>query len=91
MNGFVRFLSRSLKSSCLHSQHSMIRTGIFLYGFMNYHCLKKITVLSKKIHYFLLCFSRRRARRVFKSPDPLEQLRRKELQQGEFGNGGLFG
>nr|GLL32658.1 cyclin-dependent kinase G-2 isoform X1 [Ipomoea trifida] len=34
----------------------------------------------------------RRVRRVHKkSPDPLEELRRKELQQGEFGNGGLFG
>ncbi|CAH9108488.1 unnamed protein product [Cuscuta europaea] len=33
----------------------------------------------------------RRMRRVYKSPDPLEELRRKELQQGEVGNGGLFG
>ncbi|KZV39976.1 cyclin-dependent kinase G-2 [Dorcoceras hygrometricum] len=33
----------------------------------------------------------RRMRRVMKSPDPLEEQRRKELQQGEFGTGGLFG
>ncbi|PIN26380.1 Protein kinase PITSLRE [Handroanthus impetiginosus] len=33
----------------------------------------------------------RRMRRVMKSPDPLEELRRKELQQGELGTGGLFG
>ncbi|XP_075484658.1 cyclin-dependent kinase G-2-like [Primulina tabacum] len=32
----------------------------------------------------------RRMRRVMKSPDPLEEQRRKELQQGEFGTGGLF-
>ncbi|KAL0327354.1 UNVERIFIED_CONTAM: Cyclin-dependent kinase G-2 [Sesamum angustifolium] len=33
----------------------------------------------------------RRIRRVMKSPDPLEEQRRKELQQGELGTGGLFG
>ncbi|XVF43767.1 hypothetical protein PTKIN_Ptkin02bG0066700 [Pterospermum kingtungense] len=33
----------------------------------------------------------RRLRRVFKSPDPLEEQHRKELQQGELGTGGLFG
>ncbi|XP_042753499.1 cyclin-dependent kinase G-2 isoform X2 [Lactuca sativa] len=33
----------------------------------------------------------RRARRVMKSPDPLEEQRRKELQQAKFGTGGLFG
>ncbi|GER56056.1 kinase family protein [Striga asiatica] len=33
----------------------------------------------------------RRMRRVMKSPDPLEEQRVKELQQGEFGTGGLFG
>ncbi|KAI3467676.1 hypothetical protein Pfo_024339 [Paulownia fortunei] len=33
----------------------------------------------------------RRMRRVMKSPDPLEEQRRKELQQGELGTGGLFG
>ncbi|KAL8037902.1 hypothetical protein ABFX02_11G067900 [Erythranthe guttata] len=33
----------------------------------------------------------RRIRRVRKSPDPLEEQRRKELQQGELGTGGLFG
>ncbi|KAL3511414.1 hypothetical protein ACH5RR_030815 [Cinchona calisaya] len=33
----------------------------------------------------------RRLRRVMKSPDPLEEQRRKELQQGELGTGGLFG
>jgi cell division cycle 2-like protein len=33
----------------------------------------------------------RRLRRVMKSPDPLEEQRRKELQQGEVGTGGLFG
>lgn len=33
----------------------------------------------------------RRTRRVMKSPDPLEEQRRKELQQGELGTGGLFG
>ncbi|KAJ9554501.1 hypothetical protein OSB04_018546 [Centaurea solstitialis] len=33
----------------------------------------------------------RRTRRVMKSPDPLEEQRRKELQQAEFGTGGLFG
>ncbi|KAL0447228.1 UNVERIFIED_CONTAM: Cyclin-dependent kinase G-2 [Sesamum latifolium] len=33
----------------------------------------------------------RRIRRVMKSPDPLEEQRRKELQQGEIGTGGLFG
>ncbi|KAF8399906.1 hypothetical protein HHK36_015776 [Tetracentron sinense] len=33
----------------------------------------------------------RRSRRIMKSPDPLEELRRKELQQGELGTGGLFG
>ncbi|XP_068665087.1 cyclin-dependent kinase G-2-like [Aristolochia californica] len=34
----------------------------------------------------------RRLRRIMKSPDPLEELRRKELQQGDFvGTGGLFG
>ncbi|KAK1326901.1 Cyclin-dependent kinase G-2 [Acorus calamus] len=33
----------------------------------------------------------RRVRRVMKSPDPLEELRKKELQQGELGTGGLFG
>ncbi|XP_042010262.1 cyclin-dependent kinase G-2-like isoform X1 [Salvia splendens] len=32
----------------------------------------------------------RRTRRVMKSPDPLEEQRRKELQQGEISNGGLF-
>ncbi|TYJ43290.1 hypothetical protein E1A91_A03G143200v1 [Gossypium mustelinum] len=33
----------------------------------------------------------RRIRRMLKSPDPLEEQCRKELQQGEFGTGGLFG
>ncbi|RYR64028.1 hypothetical protein Ahy_A03g010182 isoform D [Arachis hypogaea] len=33
----------------------------------------------------------RRMRRVLKSPDPLEEQRRKELQQGESGTGGIFG
>ncbi|KAK2438009.1 cyclin-dependent kinase [Trifolium repens] len=33
----------------------------------------------------------RRMRRVYKSPDPLEEQRRKELQQGELGTGGIFG
>ncbi|KAG8383277.1 hypothetical protein BUALT_Bualt05G0167800 [Buddleja alternifolia] len=33
----------------------------------------------------------RRMRRVMKSPDPLEEQRRKELQQKELGTGGLFG
>ncbi|KAL8253569.1 hypothetical protein R6Q59_031790 [Mikania micrantha] len=33
----------------------------------------------------------RRTRRVMKSPDPLEEQRRKELQQAEFGTGGIFG
>ncbi|KAF6148953.1 hypothetical protein GIB67_026698 [Kingdonia uniflora] len=32
----------------------------------------------------------RRERRVMKSPDPLEEQRRRELQQGELGTGGLF-
>ncbi|KAK6160377.1 hypothetical protein DH2020_003758 [Rehmannia glutinosa] len=32
----------------------------------------------------------RRMRRVMKSPDPLEEQRRKELQQGELGTGGNF-
>ncbi|GAB2280599.1 hypothetical protein Dimus_015228 [Dionaea muscipula] len=33
----------------------------------------------------------RRTRRIMKSPDPLEEQRRKELHQAEFGTGGLFG
>ncbi|XP_060214150.1 cyclin-dependent kinase G-2 isoform X1 [Lycium barbarum] len=33
----------------------------------------------------------RRVRRVVKSPDPLEEQRRKELKQGVLGTGGLFG
>ncbi|KAG8365936.1 hypothetical protein BUALT_Bualt17G0023800 [Buddleja alternifolia] len=33
----------------------------------------------------------RRTRRVMKSPDPLEEQRRKELLHGELGTGGLFG
>ncbi|PON82801.1 Serine/threonine protein kinase [Trema orientale] len=33
----------------------------------------------------------RRMRRIMKSPDPLEEQRRKELQQGELGTGGVFG
>ncbi|CAK9162012.1 unnamed protein product [Ilex paraguariensis] len=33
----------------------------------------------------------RRMRRIMKSPDPLEEQRLKELQQGELGTGGLFG
>ncbi|KAM2636481.1 hypothetical protein EV1_021107 [Malus domestica] len=33
----------------------------------------------------------RRTRRVLKSPDPLEEQRRKELQQGQIGTGGVFG
>lgn len=33
----------------------------------------------------------RRLRRAMKSPDPLEEQRRKELQQGELGTSGLFG
>ncbi|KAF6161391.1 hypothetical protein GIB67_009270 [Kingdonia uniflora] len=33
----------------------------------------------------------RRLRRVMKSPDPLEEQRRKELKQREFGSTGLFG
>ncbi|GKV14713.1 hypothetical protein SLEP1_g25543 [Rubroshorea leprosula] len=33
----------------------------------------------------------RRLRRILKSPDPLEEQRRKELQQAEIGTGGLFG
>ncbi|XVE85262.1 hypothetical protein DITRI_Ditri17bG0078100 [Diplodiscus trichospermus] len=33
----------------------------------------------------------RRMRRMLKSPDPLEEQRIKELQQGELGTGGLFG
>ncbi|KAK6930859.1 Protein kinase domain [Dillenia turbinata] len=32
----------------------------------------------------------RRMRRVMKSPDPLEEQRRRELQQAELGTGGLF-
>ncbi|KAL8150992.1 hypothetical protein V2J09_020800 [Rumex salicifolius] len=33
----------------------------------------------------------RRVRRVLKSPDPLEEQRRREMHQAEFGTGGLFG
>ncbi|XP_038992375.1 cyclin-dependent kinase G-2-like isoform X1 [Hibiscus syriacus] len=33
----------------------------------------------------------RRMRRVLKSPDPLQEQRKKEWQQGELGTGGLFG
>ncbi|MBA0698329.1 hypothetical protein Goari_021823 [Gossypium aridum] len=33
----------------------------------------------------------RRMRRMLKSPDPLQEQRRKELQQGELGTSGLFG
>lgn len=33
----------------------------------------------------------RRHRRMLKSPDPLEEQRRKELQMGELGTGGVFG
>lgn len=33
----------------------------------------------------------RRLRRVMKSPDPLEEQRRKELKQRELGTTGLFG
>ncbi|XP_010470669.1 PREDICTED: cyclin-dependent kinase G-2 [Camelina sativa] len=33
----------------------------------------------------------RRGRRMVKSPDPLEEQRRKELTQAELGSGGLFG
>ncbi|TKY47747.1 Cyclin-dependent kinase G-2 [Spatholobus suberectus] len=33
----------------------------------------------------------RRMRRIIKSPDPLAEQRRKELQQGESGTGGIFG
>ncbi|KAL5552468.1 hypothetical protein UlMin_039869 [Ulmus minor] len=33
----------------------------------------------------------RRVRRVMKSPDPLEEQRRKELQHGGLGTGGVFG
>lgn len=33
----------------------------------------------------------RRMRRIMKSPDPLEEQRKKELQQGDLGGGGLFG
>ncbi|EHA8589393.1 putative Cyclin-dependent kinase G-2 [Cocos nucifera] len=33
----------------------------------------------------------RRLRRIMKSPDPLEEQRRKELQQGELGTGSIFG
>eukprot|EP00262_Sarcandra_glabra_P004976 TRINITY_DN16208_c0_g2_i7.p1 TRINITY_DN16208_c0_g2~~TRINITY_DN16208_c0_g2_i7.p1 ORF type:complete len:118 (-),score=17.57 TRINITY_DN16208_c0_g2_i7:282-635(-) len=33
----------------------------------------------------------RRLRRIMKSPDPLEEQRRKELRQGELGTGSLFG
>ncbi|KAL1216421.1 Cyclin-dependent kinase G-2 [Cardamine amara subsp. amara] len=33
----------------------------------------------------------RRGRRIVKSPDPLEEQRRKELTQTELGSGGLFG
>ncbi|KAF3431089.1 hypothetical protein FNV43_RR25819 [Rhamnella rubrinervis] len=33
----------------------------------------------------------RRMRRIMKSPDPVEEQRRKELQQGELGTGGVFG
>ncbi|KAF5741148.1 cyclin-dependent kinase G-2 [Tripterygium wilfordii] len=33
----------------------------------------------------------RRLRRIMKSPDPLEEQRKKELQQGDFGASGLFG
>ncbi|XP_017221850.1 cyclin-dependent kinase G-2 [Daucus carota subsp. sativus] len=33
----------------------------------------------------------RRTRRLLKSPDPLEEQRRKELKQRELGTGGLFG
>lgn len=34
---------------------------------------------------------RRTRKMMMKSPDPLEEQRRKELQQGEYGTGGLFG
>ncbi|KAB1207800.1 Cyclin-dependent kinase G-2 [Morella rubra] len=33
----------------------------------------------------------RRTRRIMKSPDPLEEQRRKELQQGHLGTGGVLG
>ncbi|CAA6660084.1 unnamed protein product [Spirodela intermedia] len=33
----------------------------------------------------------RRSRRILRSPDPLEEQRRKELEQGEIGSRGLFG
>ncbi|XP_061338695.1 cyclin-dependent kinase G-2-like isoform X2 [Gastrolobium bilobum] len=33
----------------------------------------------------------RRMRRILRSPDPLKEQRRKELQQGESGTGGIFG
>ena len=83
--GSVKFLFRSRRSLCLHFLLTVHKTGI---------CL-----IMDFLHAWILDFSHffslfkcdfRRTRRVMKSPDPLEEQRRKELQQGEISNGGLF-
>lgn len=64
------------------AQHAQDRYLILTLDFHNF--IKK----TKMPSHFFFC---RRARRVMKSPDPLEEQRRKELQQAKFGTGGLFG
>lgn len=81
----MKFLFPKLKSSCLLFRLSMLKTGILITELFGYSFLHSNTSIYE-------CFcSNRRVRRIMKSPDPLEEQRRKELQQGELGTGGVFG
>lgn len=84
MIGSEKSLCQNPKISCLLSLLNMPKTGTEIYLNWNDHWLTLILSLT---------FSSmpRRGRRMVKSPDPLEEQRRKELTQTELGSGGLFG
>lgn len=70
-----------------HAQDRSVLLGriMFLRIFsVNEGKLSSLTYWALSLPHF------RRTRRVMKSPDPLEELRKKELR-GELGGGGLFG
>lgn len=85
MIGSVKSLCQNPKISCQLSLLNMPKTGTEIYINWNDHWF------DFKSFSNLFFSMPRRGRRMVKSPDPLEEQRRKELTQTELGSGGLFG
>lgn len=85
----MKFLYPNQKSSCLPFQLNTHKTGVLIFS------VKILLILAyfeiQIVIIFVVNIVTRRVRRIMKSPDPLEEQRRKELQQGELGTGGVFG